>query len=446
MSGALLTALLALGQVPPAEPFPVRPGPPAPKAGPGRGRPPVVEEHVFPSLRGKGEMVLWWNELVLGAVRADRTSPPHATRNLALVHAAVYDAVNAVHRTHAPYLVDARPPAGTSPEAAAAAAAHRVLVALYPRQTGRFDAALTACLVDVPAGRARDEGLRLGRFVADKVLDWRSGDRAAEAGEHSPRAGVGAWRPTAPGFKPALLPAWGKVRPFGIRDPGKFRVPPPPALGSAAYAAAFREVRALGARGSVTRTAEQTEIARFWADDPGTATPPGHWNQIAQDVARARGLTLAESARLFALLNISLADAAIVCWWCKFTFDFWRPIAAIREADANGSPEAPADPGWTPLLTTPPFPAYTSGHSTFSGAAAAVLADFFGTDRVRFEATSEGLPGVRRRFASFSAAAAEAGQSRIYGGIHWQFDNVQGLANGRAVGEHVNRNLLQPRR
>jgi membrane-associated phospholipid phosphatase len=405
----------------------------------------VVEEHRFPSVRGSADLVLWWNERLLQAVRDDRTPPPRAARNLAMVHVAIYDAVNAVYRTHRPYLVDVRPVAEASPEAAASTAAHRVLVALYPRQQRKLDAALAAALATVPAGRARDVGAGLGRYVADKVLDRREGDGSDNAGTHVARTTAGVWRPTAPGFKPALLPEWGKVRPFGVRDVTRFRVPAPPPLGSAAYETAFREVRALGARDSAARTAEQTEIARFWADDAGTSTPPGHWNKIAQDVARARGTTLAESARLFALLNISLADAAIVCWWCKFTFAFWRPITAIRESDAGGDPRAPADRVWTPLLTTPPFPAYTSGHSTFSGAAAGVLADFFGTDRVRFETTSEGLPGVKRRFVSFSTAAEEAGQSRIYGGIHWQFDNVGGLANGRAVAEHVTTNYLRRR-
>src|SRR5262249_6306901 len=160
---------------------------------------------------------------------------------------------------------------------------------------------------DVPAGRSRDDGAHLGRFVADKVLRWRESDGAEVAGLYASKNGVGSWRPTPPGMLPPLLPSWGKVRPFAVRDVTAFRVPPPPPPGSAADAAAFREVRALGGKGITARTAEQTEIAHFWADDAGTATPPGHWNQIAQEVARARGTSLAESARLLALLNLGLA-------------------------------------------------------------------------------------------------------------------------------------------
>jgi hypothetical protein len=428
MSGILLAALLALDQVSPSVTL----------------QPPVVEERSSFTPVVKEDAVLRWNELVLQAIRTDRTPPPTAARNLAMVHVAVYDAVNAVTRTHEYYLTDVRPVPEASPTAAAAAAAHRVLIALYPRQKRTLDDALTASLAEV-AGQGRESGAQLGEFVADRVLEWRQGDGSDNAGKYVPKTGLGMWRPTGPDFRPALLPEWSRVRPFAVRDVGRFRPPGPPPLGSPAYVAAFREVRSLGSRDSRTRTAEQSDIAFFWADDVGTSTPPGHWNRIAQEASRGRGLSLAENARLFALLNISLADAALVCWSCKFSFELWRPITAIRESSEDAVAAAPADPEWIPLLTTPPFPAYTSGHSTFSGAGAAALARYFGTDRVSFTTTSEGLPGVRRSFETFSAAAAEAGMSRIYGGIHWQHDNVDGLAIGRAVGEYVCRNALRVR-
>jgi membrane-associated phospholipid phosphatase len=229
------------------------------------------------------------------------------------------------------------------------------------------------------------------------------------------------------GFRPPLLPGWGRVACFAVADPAAFRPPAPPAVGTPEYERAYAEVAALGRADSPTRTPDQTVVARFWADGDGTVTPPGHWNRIAQAVAADRRLTLAEAARLFAVLNAAMADAAVVCWDCKYRFDVWRPVTALGETD----------PTWSPLLPTPPFPAYTSGHSSFSGSAAAALAAYFGTDEVAFATTSDGLPGVTRSFRRFSAAAAEAGMSRIYGGIHWQFDNAAGLRCGREIGAEV---------
>jgi membrane-associated phospholipid phosphatase len=365
-----------------------------------------------------------------------------AARNLAIMHLAIYDAVNALEMTHQPYLVSAQPQAGLSAEAAAAAAGHRTLSALYPRQRQRLDAILARCLAEVPA---TEESLDLGRFVADRVLEWRRRDGSDNPGRYEPRRGLGFWLPTPPDFQAPLLPEWGFVEPFAMRQGTPVRPPGPAPLSSPEYARAFNEVKALGGRQSSVRTDDQTQIAQFWADNLGTSTPPGHWNQIAQDVARQRGTTLAENARLFALLNVSLADAGIICWVIKFTYDYWRPITGIREADADGNPATAPDPDWMPLLDTPPFPSYTSGHSTFSSAGAAALASFFSSDAIAFTSTSEGLPGVRRSYSSFWAAAEEAGMSRIYGGIHWQFDNTDGLAMGRALGAYVARHYFLPR-
>jgi membrane-associated phospholipid phosphatase len=390
------------------------------------------------------EVVLRWNEITLQAIKADRTPPPKAARNLAAVHVAVYDAVNAITRTHRPFRAHVAAPEGASPESAAAAAAHRVLIDLYPARKERFDRALAATLAELPDGAGRDEGVRLGREVAEKVLAWRRGDGSDREARHPLGRGVGVWRPTPPGFRPPLLPGWSAVAPFAVTSGEQFRPKPPPELSSAAYVESFNEVKALGARDSRTRTAEQTLIALFWADGDGTVTPPGHWNRIAQDVARQRGTGLAENARLFALLNVCLADAGVCCWECKFKYDLWRPVTAVRDADLDGNPDTERQAGWRPLLTTPPFPSYTSGHSTFSGAAAAALAEFFGTDAVRFSTTSEGAPGERRSFDGFWAAAQEAGRSRIYGGIHYEFDNSAGLNMGRDIARHVARNFFLP--
>jgi membrane-associated phospholipid phosphatase len=222
----------------------------------------------------------------------------------------------------------------------------------------------------------------------------------------------------------------------------QFRPPPPPALSSSAYAAAFNEVKSLGRSDSTTRTADQTQIALFWKDAAGTAYAFGHWNKIAEGVSVAQGLNLVEDARLFALLNIATADALIACWDGKYTYNFWRPVTAIQFAgDSALNPATVSDPSWTPLIVTPNFPSYASAHSTVSGAAAALLTALFGPG-YGFTAGSDGLPGVTRSFSSFDAAAAEAGQSRIYGGIHYQFDNQGGLASGGALGQFVFQNFL----
>src|SRR5262249_40773437 len=241
----------------------------------------------------------------------------------------------------------------------------------------------------------------------------------------------------------ALAPQWPDVTPFALSTGAQFRPGAPPALDSAEYAAAFNEVKSLGRVDSTTRTAEQTQIARFWNDGLGTAFAMGYWKRSAQPLATDRGLSLVQDARLFALLNIAEADAQIACWDAKYNYNLWRPVTAIRAADTDGNPDTDPDAGWTPLLVTPNFPSYTSAHSTLSGAAAEVLPSLFGPDH-HFPVSADGLPGVTRSFDSFAAAAAEAGQSRIYGGIHYQFDNQNGQQLGRNVADYIVDGFLEP--
>jgi membrane-associated phospholipid phosphatase len=251
------------------------------------------------------------------------------------------------------------------------------------------------------------------------MLALRANDNSALVVPYAPIVLPGFWVPTPPAFAPALLPNWPLVTPFAMTSGAQFRSAPPPALGSAEYTTAFDEVRTVGSATSATRTADQTQIALFWADGGGTVTPPGHWVRIGITAAASQNNRLSTNARMFALLGMGLADAAICAWDSKYAFNYWRPITGIRQADTDGNPATAQEATWTPLIGTPPFPSFTSGHSTFSATAARVLA------------------GVTRSFASFSAAAAEAGQSRIYGGIHWQFDNTAALAAGSQLGDHV---------
>src|SRR5262245_21109089 len=388
------------------------------------------------------DVVLEWNQLALHAVGQARVTPMVASRALAITQAAVYDSVVAIDRSFEPYHAHVHASRGASLEAAAAQAAHDTLTALFPAQAGTFDSALAADLAGIPPGRAC-QGVEVGREVARQILDWRSTDGSGATVTYTPGTDPGDWRPTPPAFLPALAPHWRYVTPFAMTRGDQFRPGAPPALDSADYAAAFDEVKDLGRADSTTRTAEQTQIARFWNDGLGTAFAAGYWNRIAQDVATDRGLDLVSDARLFALLNIALADSLISCWDAKYSYNLWRPVTAIRAADTDGNPDTEADAGWTPLLVTPNFPSYTSAHSTASAAAAGVLTALFG-DHNDFTVSAVSVP-FTRSFGSFEAAAAEAGRSRIYGGIHYTFDSVNALAAGGQVADYVLGNFLKPR-
>ena len=395
-----------------------------------------------PSYAG-ADVVIDWNTAALQAIRANRTPPPRASRALAILHASIYDAVNGIVRTHETYFVASDVPASASVEGAASAAAHRVLVRLFPASQAEFDARHAAELSAIPSGPQRAMGVSWGEAVADRILAWRAADNSDAILSPPDGSGPGWWVPTPPAFAPYLLPHWGEVMPFVIPSSAHFRPLGPPALGSARYVEEYNEMKALGAAVGSTRTPDQDQIALFWADGAGTETPPGHWNSIARGVAAARGNTLADNARLFALLNVAMADAAIAAWDAKYTFHSWRPVTAIRHADLDGNPATLADPAWSSFIATPPFPDYVSGHSTFSGAASAVLAAFYGSDDISFITSSDFLPAVTRSFTSFLAAAQEAAASRLYGGIHCRSANEDGLAMGVAIGELTSTRAMQ---
>ncbi|MEN9675298.1 MAG: hypothetical protein RIS76_1194 [Verrucomicrobiota bacterium] len=395
-----------------------------------------------------GSPVAAWNEQALDAIRATATPPPRAARSLAILHVSIHDAYNGIERNYLQYLVtDGWPTQSASKEAALAVAAHNVLVTLFPSRTAQFDAEQASQLYPIAIGPVRTRGIAWGQSVAATILAARANDGSANVVTYTPGVGPGYWRPTPPAFAPALLPQWGDIVPFGPKPIASFVPKAPPALNTQAYAADLAQVQELGSATSTVRTADQTEIARFWANGAGTATPPGHWNQIARTVIAQQELRLGvgEEARLMALLNLAMADAAVVSWNSKYEYNLWRPVAAIREADTDGNPLTIADSTWTPLLVTPPFPECISGHSTFSGAAAAVLARVFGSDSIAFVAESDDAPGIARRYAGFHAAAAESGMSRIYGGIHFMGANRFGLSAGRRVGDSIATRLLSRR-
>jgi PAP2 superfamily len=385
----------------------------------------------------RADVVTDWNNAALNAIRAGNTSPPIASRNLAILHASIYDAVNGIARTHEPYLVQSAVSGSASRQAAASAAAHKALVNLFPANAASFDALHAAILAGIPNGPQKTAGIVWGEFVANQILAARANDGWNASVPPPGGSGPGVWIPTPPAFLPYALPQWGFVRPFGMSSSSQFRPPGPPPLDSQQYADDYEEVKELGAAVGSTRTEDQTEIALFWADGAGTETPPGHWNSIAQIIADAQGNTLEENARLFALLNIAMADAAICAWDAKYIFDFWRPVTAIAFAE----PEL----NWMSFIVTPPFPDYTSGHSTFSAAAATVLPLFYGMEDLPFTTGSDFLPGVFRSFSTCFDAAEEAAASRIYGGIHFRTASEDGLEAGTSIGEWTFTHYLQPK-
>jgi hypothetical protein len=389
-----------------------------------------------------GQPVIDWNQVLLSIVNTPGAQPVSVqpTRNFAILHAAIYDAVDSIDRTHEPYLISVRAPRDASETAAADAAAHTALVGLYPAQQSNLDSDYAAELAKVPDGPAKDKGVRLGEQVASDLLAIRANDGSnVTPPPFIAGTNPGDYRPTPPNLPAPVFTTWGQVTPFVLDSADQFRPAPPPPLTGDAYAAAINEVKSVGSATSTTRTAEQTQIGRFWS-------PPiqNFWNQIAESIVLAHHSNLPTTARLFAALNLSFADSAIAFYDAKYTYRLWRPVTAVRLADSDGNPNTAGDPSWLPLAgNTAADPSYPGAHSTISAAGADVLASFYG-DNEHFLLSSPALPGVTRSFKSFNAAAEEAGLSRIYAGQHTRLDHLAGLVPGHDVARFVLDNALLP--
>jgi len=433
-----------------------------------------------------------WNGIAIDASGLDHTptgvgaphifgeqiGPGRASRAMAIVHIAIFDAANAVMGGYKSYTGVQAPRAATSLDAAIAQAAHDTLIAMYPSQATAFDTALAGDLAQIKNKNEKANGIDLGRRAAAAILALRVGD-----GVENPEQAVGIdyftsdlaghWRQDPISLIPLALGAhWGACIAFVLQSPDQFRAPPPPSMTSFAYATAYHEVKQLGGDGVVTptlRTAEQTFIGVFWAYDgtPSLCAPPRLYNQIAVGIADQRKLNTVDLARLLALVNTAMADAGMAIWESKYFYDVWRPITGIREADpgtgptgtGDDNPQTICDPTFLPMgapasnLTgpnfTPPFPAYPSGHAGFGGALFQTLRRFFGTDAIPFTFVSDEFNGITRdnsgnvrpyiprSFSSLSQAEEENGQSRIYLGIHWSFDKTEGIAQGRRIADYV---------
>ena len=388
-----------------------------------------------------------WNVIAQNQTIPLRPTAHGTTRGIAMVQGAVYDAVNAIDRGHEPYLLDVDAldiDPSASYAAAIATAAHHVLVAIVPPgQVAGLDAAYAATLADVPDGPSEAAGVSAGEAAAAAMLADRTGDGFLAPFDFTTVIGPGAgvWRPVTP---TALDPdPWvGNLRPFAIESPSQFRSEGPNSLTSAAYTQDFNEVKELGSLTSTTRTADQTYAAIFWQ-----TSPIGLWNTLSRDLSAARGLGAVDEARLLAMVNFATADGAIACWNDKYHWKFWRPMAAIQEADTDGNPDTLADPTWKPLfdpstptspaLVNPPFPDHPSGHGCISSSALNTVQDFFGTDKISFDVFSSRFPGQARHFDRLSAALKEIIDARVWGGIHFRTADVQGTVIGKKVAHWI---------
>ena len=389
--------------------------------------------------------VLQWNKALLVIVRTPGAQPAtiHPTRSFAIMHAAIYDAVNAIDRTHKPYLVRlSAVPRSASQDAAAAAAAHDVLLALYPNFQTMLDAQLEQSLAPIPEGADKAEGVSVGLTVATQVLALRKHDGSDAAPIPYVFGGApGDYQSTPPNFpKQPQFTHWSHVTPFALERANQFRPGGPPALTSDTYSDAFNEVKTLGIANGTASTPDEALTGRFW-----NGAIQNYWNEIGQTAALAHRLTTAQSARLFALLNLTFADDVIAFYDAKYTYNFWRPVTAIRAAATDDNPDTAADPNWLPEVgNTTPDPSYPGAHAVISAAGASVLISFFGKDRFEFAVTSEVLPGVQRSFTRFSAAGEEATLSRIFAGVHFRTDLTVGQRLGQEVADFILDNFLTP--
>jgi len=449
----------------------------------------LLEDRCVPS----ADPVLFWNSVMLQASVVDNAigapglqfGPTRSSRAFAIVQGAVYDAVNSIEPFGAPYLTQVATPAGASLDAAVAEAAYTTLVNLYPYQKPYFDAELATAVQGISTV-PMTEGMAVGLTVADAILADRANDGSQVDAVGQPVNYVygqlpGQWRadPLDPNVAP-LTPDWGSVKPFVIQSGTQFEPPPPPALTSLAYALAYEQVKALGAVNSTVRTNNETNIGIFWGYDsqPGLCAPVRFYNQITQAIAVKYDNTVQENARLFALVNFAEADAAITCWGAKYQYDLWRPITAIRENDPGTGPTGlgsgnpylvgQGDPTWQPFGAnadngggtnfTPPFPAYPSGHATIGGATFKILEDFYHTDTIRGGLTIESdefntitvdqngvaRPLLPRTYNFFNQMAGENAQSRIYLGVHFEFDATAGITSGDKIADYVFTHALVP--
>ncbi len=404
----------------------------------------INSETTTPVAAFQEDVILQWNRVLMETVLTPGQHPPTImpVRSYAMMHAAMFDAVNSIDGGYTPYLTDVPGSQHASIEAAAAQAARDVLAALYPTRIAVFDAELAISLQGLEANRV-EQGIRVGQIVAERLLAARANDGwNVTPPPYTLPATPGNWQPTPAA---ATFTHYPSVIPFAITSATQFAPNPPPAMSSAQYAADLNEVKELGSLNSATRTTDQTLVARLWAN---VNTPTNFllvWNNVARTVSLAQQISTVERARLFALTNISLHDALQTTFASKFQHGLWRPITAIRRADEDGNAATSPDPAWSSLITAPPYPSYAGNMAAIGMSQATILALFFGRDDIRFDHTWLGAGGATRSYAGFGAMADEQARARVYGGIHFPFDNVAGQSVGTNVANYVFSKLMRPR-
>jgi len=395
------------------------------------------------SATDSGDEVVQWNKTLLSIVRTPGAQPPtiHPTRSFAMLHVAVYDAVNAIEPTHEPYLVHIeRVSPHASRRAAVASAAHEILIALYPGFQTTLDQQLDLTLAQIADGPEKTAGTDVGRAVGSATVAARQNDGSAALPlPYVFGTNPGDYQSTPLNFPPQpVFTHWSQVTPFAIERARQFRPAPPPLLTSPEYSAAFKQVKEVGIASTLNPPSEAMLIGRFW-----NGAIQNYWNEITQTEVEAQHLTTAQAARVFALLNVTLADEVIAFYDAKYTYNFWRPVTAIRAADQDANPQTAPDATWLPQSgNTAADPSYPGAHATISAGGAFVLTQFFGHKRLHLNVTSEALPGVTRSFDSFAAVEDEASVSRVFAGQHFSTDEAAGEVLGKAVAEFAVKNVM----
>jgi hypothetical protein len=383
------------------------------------------------------DVVLDWNRIMLTTIASQ--NPFAQARFAAITQLAVFEAVNACTHRYEPYLGTVSAAPGASAEAAAVAAAHAVLRNYFPGAAATLDAARAQSLATIRDGHSKSHGVAVGEAAAAAMILARATDGATPPETFLPATtDPGVWQPTPPAFGPGALLHWRNLTLFGLESNDQFRSAPPPALTSRQYTKAYREVMAVGGIDSVQRPQDRTDVARFFA----AASAAYAWNVAAQQVSAALGRSLPQNARAFALINMAISDGLVASMETKYYFVFWRPVTAIRAGDLDGNPLTDADASWTPLVTTPSFPSYPSAHASASYAARSVAEHLFGEGEFHFTLTHSAVPGVTLDYTSFAELSEDIDDARVYGGIHFRFDQKAGARQGRQVGKYVYKHHL----